>query len=193
MALKAFFFCQLSKLWHWVAPQKQSFRTILEWKRKHEGQVSPEVRRIIILIFLWNVFPCSKTLAYFIIKSVLRSVFCTVPSTEGQSNNLLFALDSVCLLFTQSHLVYLQNSYVTWLLFPFLWTTANQRTDCSTSRQMWTSKREGFHLTVPWSLPQVPACISLICVATAAWWEQGDIVGNHWRVIFHDTYCSKLW
>lgn len=180
MALKAFLLSTVKTLTV-SCPSETIFQNNLSslgWERKHEGQVSPEVRRIIILIFLWNVFPCSKTLAYFIIKSVLPSVFCTVPSTEGQSNNLLFALDSVCLLFTQSHLVYLQNSYVTWLLFPFLCTTANQRTYCSNSRQMWTSKREGFHLTVPWSLPQVPACISLI-VATAAWWEQGDIVGNH--------------
>lgn len=121
-----------------------------------------------------------------------------MPSTEGQSNNLLFALDSVCLLFTQFHLVYLQNSYVTWLLFPFLCTTANQRTDCSTTRQMWTSKREqGFHLTVPRLLPQVPACISLIVCSNTSMVGTGENCGKSlksncsWYLLFQTAV--KLW
>lgn len=109
----------------------------------------------------------------------------------------MLALDSVCLLITQFHLVYLQTSYVTKLpLYPLSsrGTTPCQRTDCTTARKMGTSKSISLSLDhYLWG----PSYTSLfVHIHTSMAVLRRNIVRNPWRVIIHGIVLKckvKLW
>lgn len=107
-----------------------------------------------------NRFSCSKPSIYFI-KPMPASFFYTVPSTYGgQSNDLLFALNSVSIDWVSSCVPL--NLISTWLLS--IWTTGRQRAaGGGTAGQLWTcEKGQGpASLSLQLSLKFLPAYLLL--------------------------------
>lgn len=147
--------------WRWLAcPLETTFRIyflIVDEELRGTRWVSPEVGKT-ISIYNWVCFLVANLRFILLNQCQLPFFFNTVPSTYGgQSNDLLFALDSVSIDWVSSCVPL--NSISTWHLS--IWTTTRQRAAGGTAGQMWTCEKGQGPASL--SLQFLSSCLHFSC------------------------------
>lgn len=149
-------------------PPRNNFQNIFpyeEWGNKGDKMGFPKVWRI-ISIYNWTCFLVAN-LRFILLNHCQLHFFCMVPSTYGgQSNDLLFALDSVCIDWVSSCVPL--NLISTWCLS--MWTTTSQRAAGSTLLDRWGLVRNGRVLPhcLSNTIPKVLTCTSAIILRNSS-------------------------